>query len=415
MRDAAVVPERPRRYTSVMHDRFIVAAVVAAALACAACAPAAAGTESGGLAIVHRGARPSLRGPAASFTGAVRVDPLFQPTAPTRAAAAYVTFEPGARSAWHKHPLGQTLVVTAGTGRIQRRGGPVQELNVGDVVYTPPDVVHWHGASPTTAMTHLAITEQLDGKSVEWLEQVTDAEYLPQVARPDTSALDDLRAVSPALAAYTETTLRGDVWNRPGLSPRDRSLVTVAAVIARNQAGDMASSFERALDHGVTPGELSEIITHLAFYSGWPNAMAAVTAAQPVFAKRGIRIDQLPPATGPLLPLDRPAEDARKARVDQLFATVAPGVLTYTTDLLFLEVWQRPGLAQRDRSLVTVSALIAAGQVAQLPNHLNLAMDRGLTKDQTAEVLLQLAFDAGWPNIFSALPVVKDVLARRPQ
>lgn len=147
--------------------------------------PAAAQTEPrkaalGGapaLRIIRGGAQASAKGPAENFTGSVRVDPLFQPSAPSRTAGAYVTFEPGARSAWHTHPLGQTLVVTAGVGRVQAWGGPVEELRPGDVVWTPPGQKHWHGASPTTAMTHLAIQEQLDGKSVEWLEKVTDAQY----------------------------------------------------------------------------------------------------------------------------------------------------------------------------------------------------------------------------------------------
>ena len=111
------------------------------------------------------------------FTGTVRIDPLFQPSAPARAAGAAVTFEPGARTAWHTHPLGQTLIVTAGAGHAQRWGGPIEEIRPGDVVRFPPGEKHWHGASPTTAMTHIAIQEQLDGKAVEWLEHVTDEQY----------------------------------------------------------------------------------------------------------------------------------------------------------------------------------------------------------------------------------------------
>src|SRR3954452_1183252 len=111
------------------------------------------------------------------FTGMVRVDPLFSAPAPARVAGAHVTFEPGARTAWHTHPLGQTLIVTTGCGRCQRWGGPVEEILPGDVVWFPPGEKHWHGAAPTTAMTHLAIQEQLDGKMVEWMEHVTDEQY----------------------------------------------------------------------------------------------------------------------------------------------------------------------------------------------------------------------------------------------
>lgn len=128
--------------------------------------------------ITRSGTQPSQQGPAEHFTGSVRIDPLFQPDAPARAAGAYVTFEPGARSDWHTHPLGQTLVVTSGVGRVQQWGGPVDEIRAGDVVWTGPGVKHWHGASPTTAMTHIAFQEQLDGKMVvEWMEKVTDEQY----------------------------------------------------------------------------------------------------------------------------------------------------------------------------------------------------------------------------------------------
>ena len=130
--------------------------------------------------IQRNGSQPSMTGPADWFTGAVRIDPLFDAAeleGPARVAGASVTFEPGARTAWHTHPLGQALVITAGRGWAQREGGPVEELRPGDVVWFPPGEKHWHGATPTTAMTHLAVQEKLDGKAVEWLEQVGDEQY----------------------------------------------------------------------------------------------------------------------------------------------------------------------------------------------------------------------------------------------
>jgi len=123
------------------------------------------------------GSQPSGKGPAEYFTGTVRVDPLFDAPAPARVLGASVTFEPGARTAWHTHPLGQTLVVTAGYGRVQRWGGPIEEIRPGDVVWIPPTEKHWHGAAPTTAMTHIAIVEKLEGKSSDWMEKVTDEQY----------------------------------------------------------------------------------------------------------------------------------------------------------------------------------------------------------------------------------------------
>ena len=127
--------------------------------------------------IKRRGSQASSKGSAEYFTGIVRIDPLFQAPSPARAFGASVTFEPGARTAWHTHPLGQTLIVTAGSGLAQRWGGPVEQIRPGDVVWFPPGEKHWHGATPTTAMTHIAIQEQLDGKVVDWMEQVTDQQY----------------------------------------------------------------------------------------------------------------------------------------------------------------------------------------------------------------------------------------------
>jgi quercetin dioxygenase-like cupin family protein len=127
--------------------------------------------------IKRAGSQPSGRGPAEWFTGTVRIDPLFQAPEPARAAGASVTFEPGARTAWHTHPLGQTLIVIAGAGRVRQWEGPIEEIRPGDVVYISPGEKHWHGASPTTAMTHIAVQEKLDGKAVEWMEHVTDEQY----------------------------------------------------------------------------------------------------------------------------------------------------------------------------------------------------------------------------------------------
>ena len=127
--------------------------------------------------IKRSGSQPSGKGPSDWFTGTVRIDPLFESAEPARVVGASVTFEPGARTAWHTHPLGQTLVVTAGCGRAQRWGGPIEEIRPGDVIWIPPGEKHWHGAGPATAMTHLAIHELLDGKAVDWLEKVSDEQY----------------------------------------------------------------------------------------------------------------------------------------------------------------------------------------------------------------------------------------------
>ena len=237
---------------------------------------------------------------------------------------------------------------------------------------------------------------------------------LAACAQGSRPAASDLGAVSPALQQYRDRIVEGDLWQRPGLSARDRSVVTVAALIAGNNTVELPQQFARALDNGVTATELSEIITHLAFYAGWSNAVSAAMAAKGVFEERGIGPDQLAAADPELLPLDQAAEAQRAANNEQNFGTVAPGVLQYTTDVLFRDLWLRPGLAPRDHSLVTVSALVASGQVAQITYHLNRAMDNGLTQAEASEVLAHLAFYTGWPFVFSAMPAAKDVFDKRP-
>jgi len=229
----------------------------------------------------------------------------------------------------------------------------------------------------------------------------------------ETPSLSDLKSVSPAFERYTAHTVFDSLWKRPQLSPRDRSVVTLSVLIARGQVVEMPFHFRRALDNGAKPAELSEIIAHLAFYSGWANATAAAGVAKRIFDERGIGAGQVPPADVTLLPLNEAAEKQRAQAVAENFGEIAPGVVQYTADVLFRDLWLRPGLAPRDRSLVTVSALIANGQTAQIPYHLNRAMDNGLTKEEASEVLTQLAFYAGWPNVFSAMPVFKEVIAKR--
>ncbi len=390
--------------------------------------------------ITRNGSRPVNKGPAEFFTGSVQVEPLVKPPEPSRLQAAKVTFEPGARTAWHTHPLGQTLIVTDGCGAVQCWGEPLQIIRPGDVIWTPPGVRHWHGALPSSRMTHIAVLESLDGKNVDWLNHLNDDEYnsaclicesQANVSEPkniststggsssagaqapaSSLASTKLGSVSPALEKYDRETI-GPLWARPELAARDRCIITVSALIARNQTLEMEHYFKFALDNGVKPRELSEIISHLAFYSGWPNAMSAVDVASSVFAQRKINLENLPLASPELLPINKEAEESRAANVEQQFGKVARGVVQYTSDVLFNDLWLRPDLKPRDRSLVTISALIASGQVAQIPYHLNRAMDNGLTQEEASEVLTHLAFYVGWPRVFSALPIAKEVFEKR--
>lgn len=240
----------------------------------------------------------------------------------------------------------------------------------------------------------------------------TPAEAEPTSA-PRRVAPPIVYETAPALGAYTDDVLFGDVWKRSELSPRDRSLVTITALIAGGHTGQMQGHFNRGLDNGVKPAEIAGIITHLAFYAGWPRAISAVSVAKDVFAQRGISPDELAPPSTELLAIDAAAEAKRAAAVEAQAGATAPALVGYTNGVLFGDLWRRPDLAPRDRSLVTIAMLIAGGQVDQLPFHLNRGMDNGLTETQLSEVVTHLAFYAGWPRAMSAIPVAKSVFEAR--
>lgn len=245
------------------------------------------------LKIARAGTRPVIAAPAQNFTGEVQVEMLYTPLGAERTSAGAVSFSPGARTAWHSHPLGQTLVVTAGVGRVQRWGGEVEEIRVGDVVHIAAHVKHWHGAATNSAMTHIAITEAQGGKTADWMEQVDDAQYAkPPVPVVPAAATTQVRQgerlfgdIAPKFGQLTDDVLFGDVWARPGLSPRDRSLITVSALVAMNRPEQLRGHLARARQNGLSDAELIEATTHLAFYAGWPSAVTAIGVAREVFAQ----------------------------------------------------------------------------------------------------------------------------------
>jgi 4-carboxymuconolactone decarboxylase len=230
---------------------------------------------------------------------------------------------------------------------------------------------------------------------------------------PSLAPAETLLSGAPALGTYTDTVL-GELWQRTDLSHRDRSMVTVAALIAGGNSEMLPSSLERALDSGVKPSELNEIIAHLAFYTGWPNAVSSAAVAKGVFTTRGIGTDQLSSGPTELTKEEEAAQKQRVTYVQQQYGAASPALVEYTNDVLFGQVWRRPGLAPRDRSLVTISALIASGKSAQLGGHLPRGLDNGLTKAETSAIIAHLAFYAGWPNAVSAAAVAKTVFERRP-
>ena len=225
-------------------------------------------------------------------------------------------------------------------------------------------------------------------------------------------APDAVYQVAPQLGRYTDEVLFGAVWpDADSLSARDRSLTTVSALVAGGRIAQVRGHMGRALDNGVTPEELSELVTHLAFYAGWPVAISSVYELKEVFDARGIRVEIDTRAT-PLTP-DAPQEAARAASVDRNARPFAPGLADDTDDVLFADLWLRGGLAPRDRSLVTVAGLVAMGQAEQLGYHLGRAMDAGLTRDEASEMVRHLAYYTGWPRAFSAVGPIRAVFEAR--
>ena len=378
--------------------------------------------EAQTIVITRGGSRAVRTGPAANFAGEVRVEMLFEALAPAHASGGSVTFEPGARTAWHSHPGGQILIVTAGTGRVQGWGGPVEEIRVGDVVKIQAGRKHWHGASPQASMTHIAITEPRDGVAVQWMEQVSKEQYddaVPtgQPRQPSSQQQPTARPsgavqprIAPGLATLTDDVLFGDVWRRTELSPRDRSLVTISILIATGKPAQLAGHLGRALDNGVQPSEASGVLVHLAIYCGWPSAVSAIEIYDQVYTARKVDTTTLR-AVGPRSPAQAPDAAQAKALNDELRA-VAPKFVQLTNDVVFDDLWRRSDLSPRDRSLVTIAALAGMGDDDQLDFYLRRGFETGLTRVQIAEAMTHLAFYAGWPKATKALTAVTKTLGK---
>jgi 4-carboxymuconolactone decarboxylase len=373
------------------------------------------------LVISRSGSRPVRPAPAQNFTGSVQVEMLFEAVDPSHASGGSVRFEPGARTAWHSHPRGQILIITAGTGRVQRWGDPIEEVQVGDVVRIPANQKHWHGAAPRTSMTHLAISEHRDGTAVQWMEQVSDQQYNGVVSAPQTPTPSSQpgtgrpsgplqQKLAPGMAALTDDVLYGDVWRRPDLSPRDRSLVTITALMAMGKTTPLAGHLGRALDNGVLPSEASGLLAHLAVYCGWPSAVAALDAYEQVYTARkidtaGLRAEspRLPPHAGDV---------ARAKAVTKELGAFAPKFVQLTNDVVFDDLWRRSDLSPRDRSLVTIVALAAMGDDNQLEFYLRRGLESGLTREQLVEAVTHLGFYAGWVRATSAMTTISRFFAK---
>jgi 4-carboxymuconolactone decarboxylase len=402
-------------YRSVILVGAVVGAACAApgaAMAQAAKEPSPGSASTDAVLLISRaGSRDVQPAPAKNFTGIVRVERLFDARDLSHASGGSVAFEPGSRTAWHSHPRGQILIVTAGTGRVQLWGSAPEEIRVGDVVRIPPGRKHWHGAAPRASMTHIAVSEHRDGTAVDWLEPVSDEQYVvpptPQPAPSKPSGTVQPR-IAPGLATLTDDVLFGDVWKRPDLSPRDRSLVTVSVLIATGKSAQLAGHLGRALDNGVKPSETSGLLAHLAIYCGWPSAVSALEVYDQVYTARQVDTAALR-EPGPRLPAAT-GDAARANATTKELGAVAPKFVQLTHDVVFEDLWRRSDLGRRDRSLVTIAALAAMGDADQLDPYLRGGIANGLTRAQIAEAVTHLGFYAGWAKATRAMKAVTSSL-----
>lgn len=329
--------------------------------------------------INRAGSQASMAGPADYFTGQVRVDPLFAASDELNASAAYVSFEAGARSAWHTHPAGQRLVVTSGIGLVQEWGKPVQQIRPGDVIVCPPGVKHWHGAAPASAMTHLAVTGSVDGKNVEWLEKVTDAQY--NAGRP--------AAAAPAAASET-------------LSTKQQAIPLIAAAMAVSDMPRLNAALNQGLDAGLSVSEAKEILVQLYAYSGFPRSLNALGELMNVTRdrqQRGIQ-DNQGVEPGRVIPTGNELLAAGKANQSRIAGGPVQGPLfdfvplinQYLQTHLFGDIFERDNLDWHSRELATVAALAATpGVESQLRSHVAASLRVGLSAGQLRQLEQLLA------------------------
>lgn len=354
-------------------------ALLGAALSVAA--PFACAGETPAQQINRAGTQPSVAGPAETFVGKVRVDPLFPADKDVQVSSAYVSFEPGARSAWHTHPAGQRLVVTSGVGLTQEWGKPVQQIHAGDVVVCPAGVKHWHGAAPHSAMTHLAVTGVVDGKSVAWLEQVSDDQYR------EASASAGAPVAGP-------------------LSPRQQAIPLIAAAAASSDMPQLNAALGRGLDAGLTVSEAKEVLVQLYAYAGFPKSLNALGELMSVVRERETRgvataAGQPPSGDVPVGDALRAVGTANQTRISGAPVTgpvmdFAPIINQYLQTHLFGDIFERDNLDWQSRELATVGALAAMpGVEAQLRSHMAASQRVGLTRAQLQH-LAQLLAHSGY-------------------
>lgn len=335
------------------------------------------GKQSAHLVINRSGSLASGKASSTTFTGEARVDSLFSATRESDAYGAYVTFEPCARTDWHSHPMGQTLIVSTGRGYVQRQGGPLYEIRQGDIAWTPADVVHWHGAAPETAMTHLALSERVPGKAVAWGAKVTDEEY---------------GAENPAMMAA-----------------RYQKIALISAFTANGDIERLTGVLVEALEAGLTVNEIKEVLIHTCAYAGFPRALNGINTFMVVMDEReaqGIK-DAIGPEASVVTtekskyeyghdtlarlrdPSFQPGPAGSLKLPDQRprYETFTPTIEVFLKEHLFADIFSRDVLDYRSREIATVGVLFnLPGSNAQFRSHTGLAMTQGFSEQQMQDL-----------------------------
>ena len=343
--------------------------------------------------IIRGGSQASSTGPVEYFTGNVRVQPLFAEQDTAAYGGAYVTFQPGARSAWHTHPAGQRLIVTEGVGLTQEWGGPVEEIRAGDVVWCPPGVKHWHGASPTSAMTHLALTGVREGRNVEWLEKVSDEQY-----GADAEPVAEVR----------------------GLTARQKSIATIAAFTAAGDLKRLEEALNDGLDAGLTVNEIKEILVQMYAYAGFPRSLNGITTFMAVLKNR--EANDITDEVGPepsRLPTDKSSVDLGTENQTRLlggpatgeYIGFAPAIDQFLKGHLFGDIFGRDVLDFQGREIATIAALANIDGVdSQLAAHLTIGLNTGLTATNLKGIVAVLRSEVGHTQADNANTILNKVL-----
>ena len=350
--------------------------------------------------ITRAGSQPSGKANLKNFTGNARTDSLFSPKGGSRAYGAVVTFEPCARTDWHSHPMGQTLIVTSGCGYVQEKGGPLHEIRQGDIAWTPADIVHWHGAAPDTAMAHIALSERVEGKAVTWGAKVTDKEY-------------------------------GAV-NSKEMPLKLQKIALIAAFTTNGDMDRLTTVLVEGLEAGLTVDEIKEVLIHTYAYAGFPRALNGINAFIAVMDERekaGIK-DTHGPEASPLVtnkskyqygsdtlatlrdPKYVPGKEG--AAPKPRYETFAPAIEVFLKEHLFADLFSRDTLDYLSREIATVGVISnLLGTNAQLRSHIGLAMTQGASEEQMRPLFTVMGSYLGKERGDNALGVLQEVLGSK--